>query len=445
MAKCDSLREGGQPWQKRGFRAFAGARLPLDRLNICKARRALGDWGFWIAAGGMALAVAASLIAALFQKPQVDLAVAAPDVQVYRAQLAEVERDVAAGRLAAPEADRLRVEIARRILEADRAGRGSSRAATTAVGGRWATALAVLVVLCGAVWGYARLGAPGYPDLPLSSRIAAAEAYHTSRPSQAIAEAAAPKIESLVPDAELAALLDKLRQAVAARPGDVEGLTLLVRNEAALGNLAAARDAQVALIAAKPVALGQDHAELAELMIGLTGGYVSPEAEAELIAALELEPANGTALYYSGLMFAQGDRADRAFAIWRGLLETSAPDAPWIAPIRAGIADLAARAGVDYALPDASGPTAADVDAAAEMTAEDRRAMIETMVEGLSDRLAKDGGPAADWARLITSLGVLGDLARASAIYAEAQGRFVGRAGDLEMLRVAANAAGIVP
>ena len=403
----------------------------------------MGDWGFWMAAGGMAVAVAASLIATVFQRRDAGLTAPAFDVRVYRAQLAEVERDSAAGRLAATEADRLRVEISRRILEADRAGRGPTLAPTTTAFSRWGAGLVIAAVLGGAAWAYVRLGAPGYRDLPLAARLDAAEAYHSARPSQAVAEAAAPKVEARMPDAELAALLSKLRQAVADRPGDVTGLALLVRNEAALGNLAAARDAQVALMAAKPEPLAKDHAELAELMIGLAGGYVSPEAEAELIAALQQEPANGTALYYSGLMFAQGDRADRAFAVWRDLLQSSPPDAPWVGPIRAGIGDVAARAGADYVLPELAGPTAAEVEAAAEMTAGDRRLMIEAMVEGLSARLANEGGPATDWARLITSLGVLGDQPRAAAIYAEAQNRFAGRGPELEALRLAAVAAGV--
>lgn len=401
----------------------------------------LGDWGFWIAAGGMSLAVAASLIATMFQRREAKASAGAYDLQVYRAQLAEVDRDVAASVLAAVDADRLRLEISRRILEADRLGRG--QAVLPSIGALGLACFAVAVVLAGAVWGYMRLGAPGYPDIPLAGRLAAAETFRTSRPAQAMAEAETPQPAALQPDAEMADLMVKLRRAVAARPQDVQGLALLVRNEAALGNLAAARDAQVALMAAKPVTLGEDHALLAELMIRLAGGYVSPEAEAELIRTLELEPPNGTALYYSGLMFAQGDRADRAFAVWQDLLKTSAPDDPWVAPIRAQIADMAARAGEKYVLADEVGPTPEQIDAAAEMTPEDRTAMIRTMVDGLSTRLASEGGPVEDWARLITSLGVLGNTDQAREIYAEAQGAFAGRNAEIATLKKAAVAAGL--
>ncbi len=400
--------------------------------------------GFWIAAGGIGLAVAASLIAAVFQRHVAAPSAAAFDLQLYRQQLRDVDRDLGEGMIAQGDADRLRAEISRRILEADRAGRGAPAAQRASGTARVIAAMMVAgVVVPGAVFGYLRLGAPGYPDMPLASRLAAAEAFRENRPSQAMAEVEAPRIDAVTPDPEMADLMAKLRQAVADRPGDITGLALLARNEAALGNLGAATKAQAQLIAAKgSTATGQDHALLAEIMIRLAGGYVSPEAEAELIRALELEPANGMARYYSGLMFAQGDRADRAFTMWRGLLEDSAADDPWVEPIRAQIAEIATRAGVKYDFPGPAGPTAEQVDEAADMAPEDRLAMIKGMVEGLSDRLASQGGPVEDWARLITSLGVLGDMAQARAIYAEAQGAFAGRASDLEVLQAAAAAAG---
>ena len=400
----------------------------------------MADWGFWIAAGGMTLAVAASLIVVLFQRRDA-VPAGSFDVQVYRAQLAEVDRDVASGLLAGAEAERLRAEISRRILEADRLGRGVAVAVSPR--GRVLVGLVIASVLAGAVWGYVRLGAPGYADLPLAGRLAAAANFSATRPSQLAAEAAAGTPEVLQPDAALADLMTKLRRAVADRPSDVAGLKLLITNEAALGNLSAARDALAQLMVLKSSDPGREHAQMAELLIRLAGGYVSPEAEAELIAALKLEPANGTALYYSGLMFAQGDRADRAFSVWQGLLEKSRPDDPWVAPIRAQIADMAARAGVKYEAPDPVGPTADQVGAAADMTSEDRLAMIQSMVDGLSQRLETKGGPVEDWARLITSLGVLGDQDQAREIYTEGLTTFTGRTAELATLRAAAVAAGV--
>jgi cytochrome c-type biogenesis protein CcmH len=407
---------------------------------------------FWFAAGGITLAVGALMLLALWRGRPGDAPPAAWDLRVYRDQLREVERDLARGLIAAEEAGRLRADIGRRVLEADRALAAEGGAAAAPPAATLAMAGAVVLILGGAVWAYAvRLGAPGYPDLPLAVRLEMAEAVHRSRPGQAeaMAEVAAAGRPAAPPaDPAFLDLMAELRAAVAARPGDATGLELLARNEAGLGNFEAAMAAQAALLALKGTATADDHAAHAELMILAAGGYVSPEAEAELTRALQIDPANGTASYYAGLMFLQTGRPDRTFALWAPLLERSAPGEPWVEPLRAQLLAVAAEAGaINYRLPPvaAPGPTAADVAAAAELTSEEREAMVRGMVEGLSARLADEGGPAADWARLIGALGVLGETDRARATYAEAQARFAGRSADLAALLAAAEAAGVAP
>ncbi|MBD3764142.1 MAG: c-type cytochrome biogenesis protein CcmI, partial [Rhodobacterales bacterium] len=79
----------------------------------------------------------------------------------------------------------------------------------------------------------------------------------------------------------------------------------------------------------------------------------------------------------------------------------------------------------------------------ADMTEEERQAMIRSMVDGLAERLATEGGGAQDWARLIGALGVLGDTDRARTIWAEAQGVFADRPEDLAAVRAAARQAGV--
>ncbi|NND41714.1 MAG: c-type cytochrome biogenesis protein CcmI, partial [Silicimonas sp.] len=149
-------------------------------------------------------------------------------------------------------------------------------------------------------------------------------------------------------------------------------------------------------------------------------------------------PGNGAAQYYAGLLFAQSGRPDRAFPVWRRLLETSPPDAPWLPVIRDEIAALAAAAGVPYTPPAVRGPDADDIAAADEMSADERQAMIRGMVDGLADRLATDGGPPEDWARLISALGVLGETARARAIADEALAVFADNAAALATIEAAA-------
>lgn len=64
--------------------------------------------------------------------------------------------------------------------------------------------------------------------------------------------------------------------------------------------------------------------------------------------------------------------------------------------------------------------------------------MIEGMVAQLGARLANEGGPVEDWARLIRALGVLGRTGEASAIWREARDAFADDPAAQEALRAAA-------
>jgi cytochrome c-type biogenesis protein CcmH len=185
---------------------------------------------FWIISLGIAAAVAALLLRAFFKGGG---STVNPDLQVYRDQLAEVDRDAQRGVVDASEAERTRIEISRRILEADRAG---ATAGAQGRGGLIFPALLIGAAVAGAAGLYLHLGAPGYPDLPIAERIARAETFKAERPSQAEAEAQTTLPPAPEPDAAYAELIGKLRVAVADNPDDPTGQRLLARNEAGLGN-----------------------------------------------------------------------------------------------------------------------------------------------------------------------------------------------------------------
>lgn len=407
---------------------------------------------FWIITAALALAITAILALALIRGRPGEVPPAAYDLKVYRDQLREVERDLARGAIGEADAERTRAEVSRRILAADAAlQQAGSEQAQPRTGARVAAALTALVLLGGSAGLYLWLGAPGYPDMGLQTRLAAAEDARQSRPSQSEAEAGQPARMPREVAPEFAALMDKLREAVANRPDDVRGLRLLVRNEANMGNFTAAYEAQERLLGLLgDEATATDYADYAELLIIAAQGYVSPEAEKALIAALRRDPSHGSARYYMGLMAAQTGRPDRTFTVWRRLLEEGPADAPWIAPIRQQIGQMAQRAGVEYTPPAPApaadalrGPSEEDMQAAGDMSTEERQQMIRGMVAGLSDRLATQGGTAAEWARLIGAYGVLGETDKARTIWSEAQQVFAGRPDELEQLRAAADRAGV--
>jgi cytochrome c-type biogenesis protein CcmH len=243
-------------------------------------------------------------------------------------------------------------------------------------------------------------------------------------------------------------LVEQLRAAVANRPDDAQGHILLAQTEARLGNFSAAARAQGGLVRIRGDAVtATELGDYAELLVLAAGGYVSPEAEAVLRATLDLDESDGRARYFIGLMRVQTGRPDIAFRLWDQLLRRGPEDAAWIAPIRQQIQQVAALAGVRYEIPaigsGAPGPSQADIDAAAEMSVSDRMEMIGAMVDGLSDRLATQGGPATDWARLITSLAVLGQPDQARAVFDNAMQVFDGDPGALDIIRDAGSQAGV--
>ncbi|MFC3628433.1 c-type cytochrome biogenesis protein CcmI [Paracoccus angustae] len=402
---------------------------------------------FWIICAATTIVVGLAIMAPLLRGGRAAAEPAAAfDLRVYRDQLKEVERDLERGVIAPAEAERLRTEIGRKVLDADRR---LAQAERGGAGGRGLLALGLLAALfAGAAALYLREGQPGRDDLPIARRIADARQVYENRPSQAEAEAKAPAPAVPEVPADFAALIGQLREAVARNPDDPQGLALLATNEMRLGNMAAAREAQQRLVDLRGEdASAAELVRLSALMIEAAGGLVTPEAEAVLVRALRKDPAHPQARYLLGILQLQNDRPDRAFPIWRRLLEEGPADAPWIAPIRAAIADLAWLAGQPDYVPPAPlpGPDAEAMAAAGDMSPEERRQMVAGMVAQLEARLASQGGTPAEWARLISSLVVIGNTDQARAIWTEAQTRFAGRPEALETVRQAAVEAGLVP
>jgi cytochrome c-type biogenesis protein CcmH len=416
---------------------------------------------FWIYAIASAILAVAILGVAMARGRSGAEPSAAYDLRVYRDQLNSVDRDLARGVIGATDADRLRNEISRRILAADAALQTDADSAisqprlTWAIGG--ATAVAVIA---GSLWIYNGLGTPEYGDMGLKHRLAMSEEAYRNRPPQSAAEAAMPVLPPTDMPDEYKALVEKLRATVANRPNDLEGNSLLAQEEARVGNYIAAYTAQAAVLRIKgDTATGHDHAMMAVMMALAAGEYVSPEAEIHVRAAMALEPENPLSRYYFGLMMAQAARPDRAFALWEPLLREGPVEAPWVIAIINQIEDIAARAGIRYQIPsdllpqgraplpdtddDLRGPSSEDMQAAGEMTAQDRMQMIQGMVDGLLDRLATEGGSPAEWAQLINALGVLGETDRALAIYNEAQQVFANDSAALAQINAAGAAAGV--
>ncbi|GAA6207942.1 c-type cytochrome biogenesis protein CcmI [Cognatishimia sp. WU-CL00825] len=400
---------------------------------------------FWVIATTIALIVGAFLGFALLRgRSQQDTADAS-DLRVYRDQLKDVDKDLARGVIAEADAERIRTEISRRILAADAKGQETSMGGGQPKGlGKIAAVLSAAFLIAGTLGLYSSIGAPGYNDQPLMARIEYARDHLANRLSQADFEAQLSPQPAIAVDPDFLDLIKELRVKVKENPTEKRGLDLLARNEATLGNFTAAYQAQQQLIdLLGSEASSQDYTQLADLMARAARGYISPEADMALREALVRDPSNGFARYYTGLMMSQNGRPDLTFRAWRTLLAEGPENAPWIAPIRARIEDLAWIAGVKYTPPAPNGPGAADLQAAQDMSDEDRAAMVQSMVDGLAERLAEDGGTAAEWAQLITAFGVMGEQDRAQETADAAKGKFADDPEGLRLIQTAAQEAGL--
>lgn len=395
---------------------------------------------FWLVCAVMTLAVTAIMVMPLLRPKEIGDD--NPDIAIYRAQLAEIDRDLERQLLDAGEAERARTEVARRLLAANNAAKAPDGATTPT---RW-LAFAIIAAMLALGFGtYWSLGAPGYPDLPLQARLAASEEMRLNRPSQAALEAAAPAPPAVdVPD-DYREAIDQLRIIAPTRPDDLEAWSRLAFHEVELRNYAGAADAQAQVNVIKGDATEiADLQRLLDLQVVAAGGFVSPEAEEVIRQLLDQDDDNVAARYYLGALYNQTDRPDLALRLWRVIIETGDPNNFHIASARAQVSDAAYRAGVEYAVPEARGPSFEQMDAASDMSAEDRQAMIGGMVGGLANRLATEGGPAQDWARLIRAYGVLGDQDAARTVWTEAQQVFVSSMRGMEILTNAARDAGVL-
>lgn len=372
---------------------------------------------FYIIAGVVALAAAVAVVRPLVQRRDDVLGRDAADARVFRDQLTEIDRDLERGTISKAEAQQVRIEVSRRLLAAASRAEKSASLGPAPQGHSGLTAgLALVGIPALAAALYFGIGAPGFPDQPLSERRDAAGRVFDAgsaaqRPSQAEAEAMAaanlPPAPEAAKDMEFLEQIRRLEEVVANRPNDAEGHRLLADALLQVGRWSDASKTFGALIDLLGSTADADiHASHAEAMVLAAGGYVSPEAEIAIRRALERDPSLPMARYYAGLALRQEGQIDHAIQIWRGLRRDAPPGAPYVEWLDMMIAEtVAARDGV--AAP--SGPSQAEIDAAQEMTDSEREEMIRGMVARLDDRLSARGGSAEEWGRLVASYATMGD------------------------------------
>jgi cytochrome c-type biogenesis protein CcmH len=347
-----------------------------------------------------ALMTAAAIFAVLWPlsrggRPQSEGSEAA----VYRDQLAEIDRDAAAGLIGPSEAEAARVEISRRLLAAADGQRDPPVASNTRLR-RSAAIMALVGLPVVAVAIYLPLGSPRLSDFPLAERTRTPDA---TQP-----------LDNLV--AQVEAHLEK-------NPTDGRGWNVLAPVLARLGRYDQAVSAYRNSITYNGDS-SERRADLGEALAAAAGGVVTSEAKAEFERAVALNADEVKASYFLGLAAEQDGRGNEASSIWRGMLAKAPPDAPWRPLVEAALARVG---GVSApALPDDA------VAAAKDMNEADRGAMIRGMVERLAVRLKQNGDDVEGWLRLVRAYMVMGDRDKARGALIDARQAV---ANDAERLR----------
>ena len=345
---------------------------------------------WFILAGMAALAALAAVWPVLRGSPGPEKGdAAASESAFYRAQLAEIERDVARGQLPRSEAAVARAEAARRLI----AAHSSAKEAALAPRGRNRLAAAVLISVglpAIAFPLYAFLGRPQAPDEPLANRV----------PAQLAAS-------------DIAAAVAGVEAHLIAKPDDGKGWAVIAPVYMRLERYDNAAHAYAEALRL----LGEDasrRAAYGEALVAAAGGVITEEARQAFEKALADRPGEPEARFYLALAAEQDGKKEEAARAYEALIADSPPDAHWVAFVKERLAGL--KGAPDRAVAgagEASNPLAG--------APEGQRAMIEGMVSRLANRLSSSGGRLDEWARLIRAYAVLHEDGKAKAALADAR------------------------
>ncbi|MDF1731488.1 MAG: c-type cytochrome biogenesis protein CcmI [Minwuia sp.] len=403
----------------------------------------------WIAVGLITFAVSAYLLRPLIRGGNAGARRGDFDLSVYRRQLDELTADAERGVISGPEAEAARVEIQRRMIQT---GRDAEAASQDGGNSRLVVGAIVAIALPAAAAAlYMVLGSPNLPSQPLAERGAIPGRAQVAQAGGGGGGTAASQ-EGL---ASIEKMVESLSDRLAKDPTDFDGWMLLGRSYGVMEAYDKAVEAY-ARAAALPEGFGDANAQmqLGETIIFASQGVVTERAQGAFRRALEIDPGHPGAQFYLALAKGQAGNLRGAYEGWLALAAESPADAPWMPALRARLEEVArdleislpdplptlpaAPAGAPPAAPVAAapnpapapsaapaagpiagtrGPDAEQMRAAAEMSADDRQAMIRGMVQRLADRMADNPDDAEGWNRLARAYGVLGDQEGAAEAY----------------------------
>jgi cytochrome c-type biogenesis protein CcmH len=311
-----------------------------------------------------------------------------PNVSLYEAQVAEIDRDAAAGLFPAAEAHAAKSHAARRLLAVSAADQ-DRHGANGAWNVRLTAAAAIILIPALTLVLYSSLGRPDLPDAPLAARLQADDSGNT----------------------DLAAAILRIEGHLRERPEDGRGWDVIAPVYLRMGRTQDARRAFGEAIRLLGDSAPRE-AGLAEALVADAQGVVTADARRAFEKANAADPTLPQPRYYLGLAALQDGKPDEARAIWTKLADEAAPGAPWVASLRQRMAGLSTPA---------AGPDGTAGKSIGDMPLAERNTAIRAMVESLSARLQQSGGSVNEWLRLVHAYSVLNEPQKARAALADAR------------------------
>lgn len=312
---------------------------------------------FWILAAGLAGLAVLFVVAPLLQSstadsvdPDDDIDLDQLNLALFKQQLAELDADLAAGKLAQDQYDSARQDLEREALHnvksaaGPAAAGGSKPPAGRLSHGRLPSArlTAVSLLIAIPLSAFALYLSLGSQDI--IPRLESAAAGQSAAPGHAGTADGLPPLEELV---------TKLEQRLQQTPQDAEGWIMLGRTYFAMRDTEKAENALERAYALMPEDT-QVILAYAE-SIAANSGNTLEGRPAELIAeALKLDPSDPTARWLSGMAAFQRGQFNAAGVAWKQTLAQIDPNSEEAAELRKLIAEAEQRAGV----PSETGPIA---------------------------------------------------------------------------------------
>lgn len=338
----------------------------------------------------------------MLRPPRMEETRDAYDTAVYLDQLEELERDRARGLIDDTQTESARIEIERRLLQASRADDAASAPKVRRQLGLGFALLLFVPIL--SIPLYLDIGSPHLPNLPFAERTApiAQENPVVVQARERLAAAEA-RTEASPDDPDVWFDLGRFRLVAGDTDGAVAVLARALELSTNRGDIASA---------------------YGEALSRQADGLVTPEARRAFEAALEANMGDPRARYFLALGDYQAGREQTALEAWAALGRAAPRDAPWLPAVLARIDETARDLGEDPAdwLPpfvtnSQPGPSGADIQAAQEMSPEERQDMIRGMVANLAARLEDTPDDVEGWRRLARSQEVLGEQKAAAQAY----------------------------